>query len=180
MTCVEDLKDACVGLLCLFQVAIAGSTISYVVFAIIFLVKDYSVCGDASSLWVFVLVSVIAPTFLNFMRIQNQPQTNSQDTDSVTPFAACLLLISEVIVGGVLIYGDGNTCESMKHTGLWVVALILFWSLLTALFLVTATILTTFVFGICCHKVESKPLPNTGGVHASSINVTIVNSDENV
>jgi hypothetical protein len=177
MTCVENIKDACLGLLCLFQVAIAGSTISYVVFAILFLVKDYSICGDASPLWVFVMVSVIVPAFLNLLRIQNQPHNNSQDTDSVTPVAGFLLVITEVIIGGVLIYGDGNTCESMKHTGLWVVALILFWTLLTALLLVTATILTTFVLGVCC---ESKPLPNTGGVHASSINVTIVNSDENV
>ena len=178
MTCIEDTKTACLGLLCLFQVIIAGSTISYVVSAILFLVKDYSICGDASPLWVFVLVSIIAPTFLNLLRIQNQPHNNSQDTDSVTPVAAFLLVITEVIIGGVLIYGDGNTCESMKHTGLWVVALILFWSLSIALFLITATILTTFVFGVCGNATDTNPFPNTGGVHASNINVTIVNSDE--
>ena len=178
MTCAEDLKDACLGLLCLFQVAIAGSTISYVVFAIIFLVRDYSVCGDASPLWVFVLVSVLAPTFLNLMRLQNQPQNNSQDTDSVTPFAAGLLLISEVIVGGVLIYGDGNTCESMKHTGLWVVALILFWTLLTALILMTGMIIITFAIGLS-DKSNTKQT-QTGGVNANSINVTIVNAEENI
>jgi len=180
MTFVEDTKSACLGLLCLFQVAIVGSTISYVVFAIIFLVRDYSVCGDASPLWVFVLVSVIAPTFLNLMRIQNQPQNNSQDTDSVTPFAAGLLLISEVIVGGVLIYGDGHTCESMKHTGLWVVALILFWTLLSALLLMTGMITITFATGLLGTFNNSITEPKPGGVNSNSINVTIVNADENI
>ena len=115
------------------------------------------------------------------MRIQNQPQNNSKDVDSVTPVAAFLLVVSEVVVGGVLIYGEGHTCESMKHTGLWVVALILFWSLLTALLLITGMITITFAVGLLGTFNNSNPEPKTGGgVNANRIGVTIVNADENI
>ena len=187
MTFVEDITSVCLVLWCLFQVALAGSTVTYLVFAIIFLVKDYSVCGDTSPLWVFVLVSLVAPVFLNILRLQNQPvknNNNAPETVSVIPFAAFLLLISEVVVGGILIYEDGRTCESMKHTGLWVVALILFWlQLLFALFLIIAMIIITFVSKLFGTLNNDTPVPvvQTGGVkNANSNSVLVVNAEENI
>jgi hypothetical protein len=183
MSQLEYIKLVCGGgLMCLFHLALAGSSVAYLVCAIIFLVKDYGVCGDTSPLWVLVLVSVIAPIFLNIVRTQNQPPDNqSEEFDSVTPIAIFLLLVTEVTVGGVLIYGENRTCESMKHTGLWVVALVLFWSLLSALFLIIAIGLFSCAVGVLGTFETATPVTQKAiGVNPSSISVTIVSSEESV
>jgi len=146
MTFQEDVKSACLGMMCLLQAALVGSAVAYVVFAIIFLVKDYSVCGDASPLWVFVLVTLCAPTFINYLRMQNQ-SPDSREADHVTPFAAGLLIICELVTGGTLIYGKGHVCENMKHTGLWIISLIMFWSILSAFFIVVVALIGTYLAG---------------------------------
>jgi len=178
MSTLEYIKLVCGGgLMCLFQLVMTAISIAYLVFAIIFLVKDYGVCGDASPLWVLVLVSIIAPIFL--IRIQNQPSDNhSEENDRVTPFAAFLLVICEVVIGGILIYGKGTTCEDIKQTGLWVVALVLFWTLLFALFLVIAVFFVTCAVGLWC--TDAQVTQTVVGVNPSSIRVTIVSSEEHV
>ena len=189
MSTLEYLKLVCGGtLMCFFHLALAGSSVAYLVFAIIFLIKDYGVCGDASPLWVLVLVSVIVPVFLNIMRLQNQsannnPHNQEEEIDSVTPVAIFLLLVSEITVGGVLIYGDDRTCESMKDTGLWVVALVLFWSLLSAMFLIIATFVFTCMVGILSTMDIATPVVVTQravGVNPNSISVTIMSTEESV
>jgi len=165
MTYEEDFKSVCGGLLCVFQFAFVGCAVAYIVFAITFLVKDYSVCGDASPLWIFVLVSLCSPTVLNCIRLQSQ-SPNSKDTDHVTPVASVLLMVSEVVTGGVLIYGENHVCENMKHTGLWIIALIIFWSILSVLTIMMVALLGFFFIGL----VGSNEKPETNVVsteHAS-------------
>jgi hypothetical protein len=184
MTCLEDTKAVCLGFACLFQLAIAGSSVAYVVFAIIFLVKDYNICGDASPLWIFVLVSLCGPVFLNFVRLQTQPTNkNPEDTDTVTPVAGGMLLISEVVVGGILLYKDGQTCESMKHTGLWVVALVLFWTLLSVCLLIIVLGFMTCAVGLLGTLETAAPEATkraAGVVDPNNICVTIVSGEESV
>ena len=147
MTYQDDYKSAFVGLLCLFKAAFIGSVVAFVAFAIIFLIKDYSVCGDASPLWIFVLVSFCVPFFLNYVRIHNQ-SLNSRDADHVTPLAAGLFMIFEVVIGGILIYGNNIVCESMKRSGLWVIALIIFWFLFSVLTIVMVAFIFLFLVGL--------------------------------
>jgi hypothetical protein len=125
--------------------------ILYVTFALIYLVKDYGVCNDRSTLWVHVLLVL----FINTAQVAIQYTTNadrSRNQDVQLKNVAILLGLNVVIViyGASVLYSDA-VCEDMKDSGLWVVAHMMFWvaviTTIFALFLVGVALYGYFTTG---------------------------------
>lgn len=111
----------------LFIIAI----ILYVIFAFIYLVRDYGVCNDRSTLWVHVLIVLV----INALQVAIQYSADqSQDLQVQNIVALLGLNLIIVIYGAWTLFGDA-VCSDMKGTGLWVVANVMFWvAVITTIF----------------------------------------------
>lgn len=113
--------------LCCVACALAP-TVAYIVFGIMFLVSDQSVCGDYSYLWVY---SIVALTFMVWgtpvqMIIGSILGGIEDDLDKKRFIGVSVTLIGLAVYGGVIIYG-GYVCSDMTSHGLWTWALITFY-----------------------------------------------------
>lgn len=140
-------------MICLFSAA----CIAYLVFGIVFLVKDVDVCSTHSPLWVF---SICAIT-LNFAFSLISPMISpTPDADVVaratldknivvTTGAASLkfipvffLELALVIAGFTILFG-GYTCSDMESTGLYV------WSLVALATYLLIVVVFAIVYIVC-------------------------------
>ena len=98
--------------------------ILYVIFAFIYLVRNYHVCNDRSTLWVHVLLVLL----INAAQVAIQYSADREQDAQVKNIAALLgLNVVIVIYGAAVLFTDGAVCSDMKDTGLWVVAHVMFW-----------------------------------------------------
>jgi hypothetical protein len=116
-------------LLCCIALPILGGSIAYLVFTIIFLVKDDEVCSRHSPLWVYVLGTLIINAIVQQQSARSGKEGDDEGTTSkvVKALYGMICPILNVIWGGIVMYG-GYTCDNMKDTGLWIIAQIIFWS----------------------------------------------------
>lgn len=106
--------------------------ILYVIFAFIYLVRNYHVCNDRSILWVHVVI-VLA---INAVQVAIQYSADQSQDLAVKNIASLLgLNLIIVIYGAVVLFGDGIVCDDMRQSGLWVVAHVMFWvAVITTIF----------------------------------------------
>jgi len=125
---------------------VLGASIAYFVFGIIFLVRDSEICVGYDPLYSWCLASIIIDSVMQLMQFQSKgSQANTMatladvQTSIITKIAIVkriknqqsmhlLVILALVISGGIIIYGEGVTCDNMKQTGLWIWALITFYS----------------------------------------------------
>lgn len=127
---------------CCLALPFCAGVIAYVVFTILFLIRDYSVCGDRSPLWVYVMSAILVGLMVN-----NRPKRKDEEENNGTVAKLLYGLISpcfNFIYGSIVIFG-GHVCHNMKQTGLWVIANIIYWSSL-----VVMAILLLFILISCC------------------------------
>lgn len=128
------------------------SILLYVIFAFIYLVKDYSVCNDRSTLWVHVLLVLL----INTLQVAIQYSTTNDrghEQDLHIKNIALLLGLNLVIViyGAAVLFSPGVVCNDMRTSGLWVVANVMFWfavvTTIFALILIAVAIYGYFTTG---------------------------------
>ena len=132
----EDNAKTCrlfvFGCLCapLFLIGI----LLYLIFAVIYLVKDYHVCSERSILWVHVLLVLL----INAAQVAIQYSADREEDVQLKSIAALLgLNLIIVIYGASVLFGKGVVCDDMRGTGLWVVAHVMFWiAVITTIFAV--------------------------------------------
>ena len=137
----------CCGICCLSisSLALIGCVFSYVVFGIIFLVKDYDVAKSCNiSLWAYVLTAIV----LSVMRSKAKSSSDEKDKLSTICNMFCLGLIETglAIWGGLELWD--KSCDDLKESGLWTFGLVTFCLqvICASLFLVIAPL----SFLICC------------------------------
>jgi hypothetical protein len=107
-----------------------GAIVAYMVFFIYFLVVDYSVCGSASPLWLYLVIVSSTSVFLNSCKplfvslVKAETETEVKNVENMI---AIVVLLFSTIYGGIVILSDDIVCDNMKQTGLWIVANIVFW-----------------------------------------------------
>jgi uncharacterized membrane protein len=111
--------------ICPCIILIFGSSIAYFTFGIIFLVKDAAVCGHYSKLWIFSIISLLLHVFASpIYRAQIESPEKSAKDPNLNLKMIFVLELAIVIWGSVLFYYPGMICEHMKHTGLYVWAVL--------------------------------------------------------
>ena len=99
------------------------SFICYIVFAILYLVKDYNVWNDCESnsyLWPYVLVAII-------LSLNKSNVKNSGDEDQLaTIIAGFILEFGLMCWGGVELFNKLDNCQDLRDSNLWKVGLVTF------------------------------------------------------
>ena len=142
--CLECLGFCTIILFCLGL--IAGS-VSYIVFGIIYLVKDYHIASDCkqSNLWAYVLVAII----LGFSRTSVKDASNSHSKSPEV--SICTLICLGIIESGLAIWGGmelwGQSCDDLRESHLWEFGLVTFClqTFCAGLFLVIFPLIICFV-----------------------------------
>jgi H+/Cl- antiporter ClcA len=143
----------CIGTIC--GCSFIGAAIAYIVFGIIFLIKDKHVCEDHSPLWTWCVVTIVLGAVSgwlaqNSQRKENPTEENQHQIEeakgqkmfsALTSFTFSLTIS---VYGSVVFFG-GYVCSNMKHTGLWTWAIIAY----------SGTLFTTFLYllvfsCLCC------------------------------
>ena len=152
----ENNTEDCIAIFCglLGIIILLGLIVcycAYIVFGIIFLVDDYKTSKDCenSTLWVYVLVSVI----ITFLRL-NGKKNEKRPIEAVLCNIICLGAVEVGFAswGGIEIWK--NSCDDLKDTSLWEFALVTFSMQVVfgALFLIIVPI---YICGNACCKTTS-------------------------
>ena len=119
--CVEVSTCCCYGI---SMIALFGSYIAYLVFGIIFLVKDYHVANscEGSSLWAYVLVAII---------LSASPAKAKQNKEGEEfHVILCTLFCVGLIEAGLAIWGGielwNKSCDDLSDSNLWKFGLVTF------------------------------------------------------
>lgn len=114
----EDTNTCCMNcFLLLFGLAIIAGAVSYYVFGIMFLVKDYDVASNCngSNLWAYVLTSII----LALSRSNAKGNIDKEDNNGTL----CKILILGLVEVGLAIWGGIElwklSCNDLSETNLW-------------------------------------------------------------
>ncbi len=122
MPSIESIKE-CMGptlMLTLVMGVIAGA-ISYVVFAIKFLVEDYDTwreCDD-SNLWIYVLVSLI-------ISVNKKGASDTSDDNFAVLFCVCMIELGFAIWGSIELFDQVDSCPELRDSDLWSIGLATF------------------------------------------------------
>ena len=163
-----DLFSFCCLVCCggCFGLAFLGALVAYIVFGIMFLVKDRYVCGNISPLWVFGIsywvVSAFSALFTCCLGCCKAPPTDIKGRmEGVTTQASSTFIftVGLFIYESIILYSPhGYVCESMKHTGLMTWSWITWYMLLIASF---GSLITLCLIGNLPPEVFLPPLPES-------------------
>jgi hypothetical protein len=118
--------------------------VAYAVFTLLFLIQTKDICGRQSPLWTFVLLSIINSCLvLRLTRGERAEETPPKPIKKI--MCSMISPLFNVIYGSVVIHG-GKVCSEMKHTGLWVIANMIYYSSL----IVTFFLLLALCNAVCC------------------------------
>ncbi len=112
--------------------------IAYLVFTFMFLVRNYDVCNERSTLWVYVVITLLINGLQATFYQYTADGTNTFLIRNVSIGLIANLVI--LIYGASVIFGD-VVCDNMKHTGLWIIANFMF---------AVSVIFVSFILGLLC------------------------------
>ena len=151
------LEVGCVCGAFILILGLAAGFIAYLIFGIMYLVKDYNVANDCkgSSLWEYVLVALI----LSFSRLNAK---NTKDENGIFNF--CVLILLGLIETGLAIWGGfelfNNSCDDLADTNLWKFG---FATFAIQTFVATVCLIIIPLLVICCEyccNYEKKEMSN--------------------
>lgn len=122
-------RELCVALcLLLASIAFLGGVVAYVVFTVIFLVKDRDACGGTSPVWTYVVMSMIFSIIMSRTKHQSNEEEEMQQPTLFRRLAYAVAAPMFNVVYGSLVIHSGTVCDEMKHTGLWIIAQIIYYT----------------------------------------------------
>ncbi len=145
----EDFKIYIVTILMvILALALVGAAICYVVFGIIFLVKDYKIAEECkgSSLWEYALVTVIN----GVLALLNQTLRKDLEEHLELYYVLSVLFNTGLgIWGGIELFS--KSCDNLEKSGLWTFGLVAFISQT----FVVVLLVTVLIFKVCCDTLEA-------------------------
>ena len=118
----ESIKE-CMGptLIATLVMGLIAGAISYVVFAIKFLVEDYDTWRecDESNLWIYVLVSLI-------ISVNKKGASDTSDDNFAILLCACMIELGFAIWGGIELFDQVDSCPELRDSDLWSIGLATF------------------------------------------------------
>ena len=146
----DDLKICIVtSLLLILALALVGAAICYVVFGIIFLVKDYKIAEECkgSSLWEYALVTVIN----GVLALLNQTLRKDLEEHLELYYVLSVLFNTGLgIWGGIELFS--KSCDNLEKSELWTFGLVAFISQT----FVVVLLVTVLIFKVCCDAPEAE------------------------
>jgi len=136
-------------LLLTLSIALIGAAICYVVFGIIFLVKDYKIAEECkgSSLWEYALVTVIN----GVLALLNQTFRKDLEEHLEIYYVLSVLFNTGLgIWGGIELFS--KSCDNLEKSGLWTFGLVAFISQT----FVVVLLVTVLIFKVCCDAPEAE------------------------
>ena len=142
----------------IFALGLMGSILTYIIFAIMYLVQDYDIANDCegSSLWEYVLTAIV----LSFCR-SNAKHDNKKEPN------ICVFILLGLIECGLAIWGGielwEKSCSYLSDTNLWQIGLVTFILQVScaAIFLIIAPLVTCcFVYKDSTEMHRSLPSDN--------------------
>lgn len=150
----DDLKICIVtSLLLILSIALIGAAICYVVFGIIFLVKDYKIAEECkgSSLWEYALVTVIN----GVLALLNQTLRKDLEEHLELYYILSVLFNTGLgIWGGIELFS--KSCDNLEKSELWTFGLVAFISQIFVVVLLSPYCIFVLIFKICCDAPEAE------------------------